>query len=172
MKHCPHCAAPFDGLVPFCWHCGRDATDSLQAFTPEPAASDAVPATTGTTPPVEQVISRSSDVEIAPAQVDIAANRQDAGYSLGVASGGVLAGRVDTGHRPRGGGAPAPVGRVLRRSDRSCAGRSPPCFQPAAGRYRADNRIAPSPTWAGARRATWARDGRKPLPSSCPPATT
>src|SRR4029453_18484650 len=74
MKHCPHCAAPFDGLVPFCWHCGRDATDSLQAFAPEPAASDPLPTTAGRTPPVDQVLPRSSDAEVAPAQVAIAAN--------------------------------------------------------------------------------------------------
>ena len=171
MKHCPHCAAPFDGLVPFCWHCGRDATDSLQAFTPEPAASDAVPATTGTTPPVEQVISRSSDVEVAPAQAAIAAN--PAGRRLprwALASGGVLAGLALILVIGRAGsGTPAPVQTSpapVQTSPAPAAAHHVPAPLPADTEPTIES--APSPTWAGARRATWARDGSKTIAFELP----
>jgi hypothetical protein len=166
MKHCPHCAAPFDGLVPFCWHCGRDATDSLQAFTPEPAASDAVPATTGTTPPVEQVISQSSDVEVAPAQVAIAAN--PAGRRLprwALASAGVFAGLaliLVIGRTRSSTPAPVQTGPApVQTSPSPAAAHHVPAPLPADTEPTIES--APSPTWAGARRATWARDGSKTI---------
>ena len=93
MKHCPNCAASSDGLVPFCWHCGRDAKEPLQAFTPEADASDALPTTAVAAPPADRVISRSSDVEVAPAAVAIAA--KPAGRRLSywaLACAGVLVG--------------------------------------------------------------------------------
>jgi len=67
MKHCPNCAAPSDGLVPFCWHCGRDVKEPLQAFTPEPVAPTPLPTAGDSPSSVDEVISRSSDVVAPPA---------------------------------------------------------------------------------------------------------
>jgi hypothetical protein len=76
MKHCPNCAAPSDGLVPFCWHCGRDAKEPLQAFTPETVAPDPLPTAGDTAPPVDKVMSRSSDV-VAPSADQLVSRSSD-----------------------------------------------------------------------------------------------
>jgi hypothetical protein len=160
MKHCPHCAAPFDGLVPFCWHCGRDAKDPLQAFAPEPAASDPLPATAGTTPPVDQVIPRTSDVEVAPAQVAIAA--KPAGLRLprwALASAGALAGLALILVIGRAGSSTPAAAQT---SPAPAAARHVPAPLPAA-ETEPTIESAPSPSWVGARRATWGRDGSKTI---------
>jgi hypothetical protein len=159
MKHCPNCAAPFDGLVPFCWHCGRDANDPLQAFTPEPAASDAVPATTDSAQPVHQVTERSNDAEVIRTEVAIPAN--PAGRRMprwALASAGVLAGLATMLAFGRAGSdAPAPAPASPSRA----ASHKVPVPPPADTEPIVES--APSANWIGARRAVWAGDGSKTI---------
>jgi len=173
MKHCPNCAAPFDGLVPFCWHCGRDVKDPLQAFTPEPAASDALPVPTGSAQPVHQVTERYSEAQVtersseagaARAEVAIAASpagASPAGRRLSrraLAVAGVVAGVATMLAIGRGRiDAPAPASA----SPSPAASHKVPAPQPADPKPIIES--APSATWVGARRATWARDGSKTI---------
>jgi hypothetical protein len=159
MKHCPNCAAPFDGLVPFCWHCGRDVKDPLQAFTPEPAASDALPAPIGAAQPVHQVTERSSDA--GPTQTEAAIAASPAGRRLprwALAVAGVLAGLATMLAFGRAGNdAPAPASASPSRA----ASHNVPAPPPSDPEPIIES--APSPAWVGARRATWARDGSKTI---------
>ena len=158
MKHCPNCAAPFDGLVPFCWHCGREAKDPVRPESPERTASDPLPTTTtGAAPSVHQVTERSSDAEATRAEVAVAANpagRRLSHWALAFAV--VLAGlatmlavgrdRTDT---------PQPASPALAASS------NVPTPPPADPEPLIES--APPPAWVGARRATWARDGSKTI---------
>jgi hypothetical protein len=157
MKHCPNCAAPFDGLVPFCWHCGRDVKEAVRPMPPEPTASDALPATTGAAQPVHQVTERPSDAEATRTEVVIAAN--PAGRKVprwALASAGVLAGLATMLAIGRAGSdAPASASPALAVS------RKVPT--PLLADPEPISESAPSPTWVGARRATWARDGSKTI---------
>ncbi len=170
MKHCPNCAAPFDGLVPFCWHCGRDAKEPVRPEPPEQTASDPLPTTAGAAPSVHQVTERSSDAEATRAEVAIAANpegRRLSRWALAVA--GVLAwSRDDDGRRPGGdryaGAGESFTGRIQHVSRIQAVPQWPHPTRPA---LPADPEpiieSAPPPTWVGARRATWARDGSKTI---------
>jgi len=158
MKHCPNCAAPFDGLVPFCWHCGRDAKEPVRTESPERTASAPLPTTAGAAPTVHQATERSGDAEATRTEVAVAAN--PAGRRLSrraLAFGGVLAGLatmmmavgregIDT---------PQPASPSLAASSHVPA---PPPADPEP-----IIESAPPPAWVGARRATWARDGSKTI---------
>lgn len=157
MKHCPNCAAPFDGLVPFCWHCGRDAKELAQPVPPERRALDPLPATVGTAPSVHQVTERSSDADATRAGAAVAAN--SAGRRLprwALAFAGVLAGlammlalgreRID---------APKPARPSVPASSNVPA--------PLPADPVPSIEFESPPTWVGARRPTLARDGSKSI---------
>jgi len=168
MKHCPNCAAPSDGLVPFCWHCGRDAKEPLQAFAPEADASDALPTTAVATPPTDQVISRSSDVEVAPAEVALAA--KPAGRRLpywALACAAVLVGLATMMVIGRKGvDAPAPANTSVAASNNVPAPTPVPVpADPKPMRADPERTIesSPAPTWVGSRRANVGRDGSRTI---------
>jgi hypothetical protein len=151
-------------LVSFCWHCGRDAKEPLQAFTPEPVASDPLPATACAAPAVDQVISRSSDVKGAPAEVAIAAN--PAGRRLSywaLACVGVLIGLATMLAIGRKGiDAPAPASPSVAASNNVPAP-VPADPKPMLAEPERTIESAPAPTWVGARRANVGRDGSKTI---------
>lgn len=159
MEHCPHCAAPLDGLVPYCWHCGRDVKEPVRPESPERTASEPRPIASGAAPSAQQVAEQSSDAADAT-RAEVAANPARPGLPrralafAGVA--GVLASlatmlvigrdRIDTPEPAR----PLPA-----------ASNNVPAPQPADPEPIIES--ASAPTWVGARRATWARDGSKTI---------
>ena len=161
MKHCPNCAAPFDGLVPFCWHCGHDAKAPVPPVPPERTASDPLPTTADAAPSVHHVTERSSDAETTRADVAIAAN--PAGRRLSrwaLAFAGVLAGLATIlviGRR----GIATTAPRLHRPSPSPAASNNVPAPLPADPEPTIES--APPPTWVGAKRATLARDGSKTI---------
>jgi hypothetical protein len=159
MKHCPNCAAPFDGLVPFCWHCGRDVKEPARPMPPEPTASDALPAPTGAAQPVHQATERSGDAQATRTEVAIAASpagRRVPRWALAVA--GVLAGLAGMLAIGRAGNdAPASASAIPSLA----ASHNVPAPLPSDPEPIVQS--APSPTWVGARRPTWARDGSKTI---------
>jgi hypothetical protein len=184
MEPCPNCAAPLDGLVPFCWHCGRDVKDPLTPETPEGTASDPLPASAGVAPPVRQATERSSDAKAPRADAAIAASserRRLPGWALAVA--GVLAvlaavlavGRAGIGKpeppRPSlAASSTAPSAAASSTTPSAAASSTAPSAAasnavPVPLPVDPESIIDPSspPTWVGARRATWARDGSKTI---------
>lgn len=166
MKPCPDCAAPLDGLVPFCWHCGRDVPDALGPEPPEGTASDPLPAPAGEAPPVRQVTEQSSDAKAPRADVAIAASSQ--GRRLprwALAGAGVLAVLAAVLAVGRAGiDNPKPASPSLAASGTVAslaASKTVPAPLPADPEPIIDSE--PPPTWVGARRATWARDGSKAI---------
>ena len=166
MRPCPNCAAPLDGLVPFCWHCGRDVADPLGPEPPEGTGSDPVLAPASEAPPVRQVTERSSDAKAPRADAAIAASserRRLPGWALAVA--GVLAvlaavlavGRAGIG-KPE---PPSPSLAASTTAPSTAASNTVPPPLPADPEAIIDS--ASPPTWVGARRATWARDGSKTI---------
>ena len=150
MQHCPHCAAPLDSPVLFCPHCGCDV-EPVRPLPPEAAASDS-PITAGAPASVQQVTERCSDVEATGAEVTANPSpRRLSGRALTFA--GVLGGlatmlvlgwnRIDTPESAR------PSAAV---SNNVATRPADPIIE-----------TAPAPTWVGARRATWARDGSRTI---------
>ena len=141
--------------MPYCWHCGRDVKEPVRPESPERTASDPLPIAA---PSAQQVTERSGDAEATRA--DVAANparRRLSRRALAFAGvAGVLAGlatmlvigrdRIDTPESAR----PLPA-----------ASNNVPAPQPADPEPIIGS--ASAPTWVGARRATWARDGSKTI---------
>ncbi len=132
---------------------------------PEADASDPLPTTAVAAPPADQVISRSSDVEVAPAAVTIAA--KPAGRRLtywALACAGVLAGlgtMMAIGRK--GVDAPAPASRSVAAASSSVPVQVPADPKPIRTEPERTIESAPGPTWVGNRRANVGRDGSKTI---------
>lgn len=168
MKHCPNCEAPLDGLVPFCWHCGRDVKEPVKPELPEKTAPDPLPTSAPAAPPVHQVTERSSDAEATRAEVPIAANsegRRLPRWALAVAGVlvlVVLATMMAVGREGIDKPEPASPSRAASSTAPSlAASNTVPAPLPADPEPIIESE--PTPTWVGARRATWARDGSRTI---------
>lgn len=167
MKHCPNCAAPLDGLVPFCWHCGRDVKEPVRPEAPERSAADPLPTLAGVAPSVPQVTERSSDAKATRAEVPIAANSSGrrlprwalavAGVLVLVVLATMMAGGREGIEKPE----PASPSVAASSTVPSPAASNTPAPLPADPEPIVDS--ASPPTWIGARRATWGRDGSKTI---------
>ena len=165
MHHCPNCAAPLDGLVPFCWHCGRDVKEPVRPVPPEETASDPLLIAAGAAPSVHQVTERSSDTEATHAEVAAnPAGRRLSPWALafvGVLAAGLVTmlatgrERIDT---PE---AASPSLAASNNAPAPAASSTVPAPLPADPEPVIES--TPPPTWVGARRATRARDGSKTI---------
>jgi hypothetical protein len=157
MKHCPNCAAPYDGLVPFCWQCGRDAKERIRPVPPEPVESGPLPTAAGAVPSDDPVPERSGEAETR--RTDVALVPKPAGHGLSLWAlvfAGVLVALATMLAIGRKG-----VDAPQLTNPPPAASRAVPAPLPADHEQAIES--APPPGWIGARRATSARDGSKTI---------
>jgi hypothetical protein len=154
MHQCPHCNEPLEGPLPFCWRCGREIR---AAELDTPLGQSASDAPREPIAPVPERVAGASSRQALLRRKLIVGGTASALAVLGIV---LVMGRAST--DPAG----APQGSPSPPVANAAAPAAGPAIAPAAAPAVAPEPVIETelaPTWTGARRAAWARDGSRTI---------